>query len=131
MLGAACAGDPAREADRAYTAGMAVVERVKVEVVSLEPPRLRIDVRGSLPDACTEIEPVEERRIGSRIEIRLATRRPFGADCEAERTPFSRSIPLVVAGEFGVYVVDVNGVVHTVWVRRDPRFPPRGRPPYE
>jgi len=62
-------GDPAREADRPYTAGMAAVERVKVEVVSIAPPRLRIDVSGFLPDACTEIERVDERRCprGARL----------------------------------------------------------------
>jgi inhibitor of cysteine peptidase len=124
-------GDPAREADRPYTAGMAAVERVKVEVVSVAPPRLRIDVSGSLPDACTEIERVDERRLGSRIELSLPTRRPFGAECEPERTPFSRSIPLAVEGDFDFYVVDVNGVVHTVWVRREPRAPTRGRDPFE
>jgi hypothetical protein len=130
-LAAGCAGDAAREADRPYTAGMAAVERVKVEVVSHEPPRLRVDVAGTLPDACTEIERVDERRMGSRIEIRLPTRRPFGAGCDAEPTPFSRSIPLAVAGDFDFYVVDVNGVVHTVWVRRDVRSLQRGRTPYD
>ena len=129
-LALGCAGHAAREADRAYTAGMAGVERVTVELVSVSPPRLRIDVSGHLPDACTEIEHVEERRMGSRIELRLPTRRPAGSDCDAEPTPFKRSIPLSVAAGFDFYVVDVSGVVSTVWVRREPGAPDPGERRY-
>lgn len=102
---------------------MAGVERVKAEVVSLSPPRLRVEVRGHLPDACTEIERIDERRMGSRIELRLPTRRPAGADCEPEPTPFERSIPLAIASGFDFFVVDVNGVVATVWLRHQPDLP--------
>lgn len=73
-----------------------------------------MDVRGSLPDACTEIEPIAPRLLGSRIEITLATRRPFGAECAVAETPFRRSIPLQLPEEPRSYVVDVNGVRGTV-----------------
>lgn len=104
-----CAHDAAREADRAFTAGLAQVDELSLDVVSLRPPRLRVDVRGTLPDACTEIDPVHTQRLGARIEITLGTRRPFGADCAPEPTPFTRSIPLAVGGTFRLWIVDVNG----------------------
>jgi hypothetical protein len=113
LLGA-CLGDPAREADRAFTAGMARVAGIELQLVSVRPPRLRVDVRGSLPDACTEIDPVDTRVFGSRIEITLATRRPYGAKCLPAETPFERSIPLMLSDEVSSYLVDVNGVRGTV-----------------
>jgi hypothetical protein len=113
LLGA-CAGDPTREADRPFTAGFAKVSRVDLALVSTRPPRLRIEVSGSLPDVCTEIDRIDTRRLGSRIEITLETRRPFGAGCPPAETPFNRSIPLMLPEEFRHYVVDVNGVSGTV-----------------
>jgi inhibitor of cysteine peptidase len=113
-LFAACAADPAREADRPFTGGMARVDRVELHLVSTRPPRLRVAVEGSLPDACTEIDRVDTRRLGARIEIALPTRRRFGASCPPARTPFSRSIPLALGEDFDLYVVDVNGVSGTV-----------------
>lgn len=111
---AACAGDAAREADRAYTAGVARVERIEVDLVSTRPPRLRVAVQGLLPDACTELDPPRIRSLGARIEITLETRRPSGASCAPQESPFSRSIPLMLGGGFRYYVVDVNGVSGSV-----------------
>jgi len=113
LLGA-CAGDAAREADRAYTAGVARVERIEVVLVSTRPPRLRIAVEGFLPDACTELDPPWIRPLGARIEISLETRRPFGATCPPGELPFTRSIPVMLGGEFRLYIVDVNGVNESV-----------------
>ena len=116
---AGCATDPAREADRAYTAGLARVERLEVELVSRRPPRLRVGVRGSVPDACTEIEAPRIQRLGARIEISLETRRASGASCPPEPTPFTRSIPVMPGGGFRLYVVDVNGVSESVMLPPD------------
>ncbi len=125
----ACLGDPAREADRPFTAGVAKVERVDLALVSIRPPRLRVDVRGSVPDACTEIEPIATQRLGPRIEITLATRRPFGVECPPEETPFRRSIPLALSEEIRSYVVDVNGVSGTVLLPPDPDAGPFDQAP--
>lgn len=126
-LAAACAGHAAREADRAYTAGMARVERVEVDLASARPPRLRVAVEGTLPDACTRIDPPEIRLLGARISIALETRRPAGADCAPGELRFTRSIPVAVSGEFRLYVVEVNGVSDSVALPPDPdllRFAP-------
>ena len=87
---------------------------MELALVSTRPPRLRVDVRGSVPDACTEIEPADPRFLGSRVEITLATRRPAGAKCPPSETRFERSIPLMLSGDVGAWVVDVNGVRATV-----------------
>jgi inhibitor of cysteine peptidase len=121
-LFAACAGDAAREADRPYTAGVARVERIELELVSTRPPRLRVDVHGSLPDACTQIDRVETRRFDARVEIAIRTRRPFGARCAEAPVPFTRSVPVMLEEEFRFYVVDVNGVSWSVVL-------PPGHPP--
>jgi len=118
LLGA-CAGDAAREADRAYTAGVARVEQIEVVLVSTRPPRLRVVVEGFLPDACTELDPPRIRPLGARIEISLETRRPFGASCAPRESPFTRSIPIMLGGGFRLYVVDVNGVSDTVTLPPD------------
>ena len=109
LLGA-CAGDVAREADRAYTAGVARVLRIEVTLVSTRPPRLRVAVEGIVADACTEIDPPRIRPLGARIEISLETRRASGASCPPGEARFTRSIPVMLGGEFRLYVVDVNGV---------------------
>ena len=125
-----CAGDAAREADRAYTAGLAQVEQIEVALVSTRPPRLRIDVRGVVSDACTEIDPPRIQTLGARIEISLETRRASGASCPPEPTPFTRSIPVMPGGGFRLYVVDVNGVSESVMLPPDREIlegEPRGR----
>jgi inhibitor of cysteine peptidase len=130
LLGA-CVGDAAREADRPFTGGVARVERVVVELVSTRPPRLRVDVEGTLPDPCTEIDRVDMRSLGARVEITLETRRPFGATCVPAPTPFTRSIPLMLEGEHRLVVVDVNGVSGSVMLPPDDETSPFDRHPFD
>jgi inhibitor of cysteine peptidase len=97
-------------------------------LVSTRPPRLRVDVRGTLPDPCTEIDHVEMQRLAARVEITLTTRRPFGADCAPGETAFTRSIPVMLGGEFRLWVVNVNGVATSVTLPPDRDLPPRNLP---
>lgn len=83
-------------------------------MVSTRPPRVRVEVRGTLPDPCTEIDRVETQRLGAQVEITLTTRRPFGANCAPGETPFARSIPVMLGGEFRLWVVNVNGAAASV-----------------
>jgi inhibitor of cysteine peptidase len=111
LPGAACGGDAAREADRPYTAGLARVERVEVEVSRRAPVDAWAVVSGQLPDACTELQSPDVRRNGSVFDVVLETRRPFGAMCAQMLVPFERRIRLGVDTEVsGAYVVNVNGV---------------------
>lgn len=114
---AACART-AREADEAYTRGVAAVESVTVEVHHERPARAWATASGTLPDACTELEPADVRRHGSVFEVVLETRRPYGARCSPEPTPFAKRITLRVDTDvMGAYVVTVNGVSQSFAVR--------------
>ena len=108
---AACANDPAREADRPYTAGLANVERLEVEVRNQGTAAAWAVASGHLPDACTDLESPDVRRNGSVFEVVLETRRPFGAMCAQMLVPFEKRIRLYVDAEIsGAYIVTVNGV---------------------
>ena len=106
----ACAYDPAREADRAYAAGVAQVESVEVDVRSGSPPVAVARVAGFLPDACTELEPPWVRRNGAVFEVLLRTRRPFGAECPPEPVPFEARVRLRLDPGPGAWLVRVNDV---------------------
>lgn len=108
--GFACASDPAREADRPYTGGLAQVDSVTISLGSHAPVQARALVRGSLPDPCTELEPPRVRRAGAIFEVELTTRRRFGANCAQVVMPFERQILLNVPAGSGAYFVTVNGV---------------------
>ena len=111
LPGAACAGDPAREADRPYTGGLARVERIEVEVSRQAPVGAWAVVSGQLPDACTELQSPDVRRNGSVFDVVLETRRPFGALCAQMVVPFEKRIRLGVDSEVsGAHIVNVNGV---------------------
>lgn len=114
LLLVACAGDPAREADRPFTGGLAVVESLRVEVRNHSPVSAWLWVFGQLPDACTTLEPPHVQRSGSVFEIVLETRRPFGSTCAQVLTPFEKRIRLNVDPVLsGAYVVTVNGVTES------------------
>lgn len=123
----ACAGDPAREADRPYTAGLARVESVEVRVRNVVPVRVRAVVRGTLPDPCTALEPPRVRRSGSVFEVELATRRRSDVSCAQVVMPFERRISLDVPDVPAAYFVNVNGVSQGFTVHPSPA----GRPVLE
>ena len=120
----------AREADRPFSAGIAQVDEVEVTVVSTRPPRVRVDVRGTLPDPCTEIDVVQTQSLGAQIDINISTRRPFGARCDPAPTPFTRSIPMILGGSFRLWLFDVNGKRASVSIPPDPG-PGGPRLPYQ
>jgi hypothetical protein len=126
-----CAHDPARDADRAFTAGLARVDEVQLWVVSERPPRVRVDVRGTLHDPCTEIDRLETQRLGPQVEITITTRRAFGADCAPAETAFTRSIPLMLGTSFRLWIVEVNGTRASVSLPLDPGAGGGPQLPYE
>lgn len=120
-LGSGCGGDAAREADRPYTAGWAQVTAVRAEVRGGGAPRVALLVDGSLPDACTRIEPARTERQGIHYTVSIATRRPFGSTCAPRPLPFAIRIPLrPTPQESGTYVAEVNGVRTDFTVLVDP-----------
>ena len=110
----ACAGNRALEADRAYEAGLATVDRVDVHVRRQRPVLADVTVYGELPDACTLIHRAQQERRATGITVTLTTRREAGASCPAEPRAFQYTISLDVrGGPPGLYFLSVNGVSTT------------------
>jgi hypothetical protein len=116
----ACAGAREFNADRAYEAGVAAVERLDVSVRRERPVAVDVSVTGQLPDACTLIHRVHQERRVTGIEVTLTTRREAGARCPAGPRPFQRMLSLDVHGlPAGLYFVSVNGVSTTFQIFDD------------
>lgn len=117
----ACAGRSAYDADRAYEAGVAAVERIDVNVHRGAPIAVDVSVFGQLPDACTLIHRTLQERRASGIAVTLTTRRESGASCAVEPRPFQRTFGLDIHGlPAGLYFVSVNGVSATFQIFVDP-----------
>jgi inhibitor of cysteine peptidase len=107
------------EQDRAYQLGLARVDRIDVKVLR-RPVTVHVNVYGTLPDTCTEIEGMEQTRFGSGFDVTVATRRDTHADCISTPRPFEKRILLQVTNlPSGVYSVDVNGVQGTFQILED------------
>ena len=66
-------------------------------------------VKGSLPDACTELHDVKQERFGHIIQVRLETRRPQGAVCATVIRPFRFYFKLDGMYGPGSYNLKING----------------------
>lgn len=99
----------------------AVLDTVHVRPAPFTPATsavpVEILIKGSLPDACTELSNVEQERYGHILEIRLETRRPQGAVCASVMRPFRFYLDLV--GEYipGDYTIKLNGRIFPFTVR--------------
>jgi inhibitor of cysteine peptidase len=115
-----CAAARARERDRPYTAGLAQVERIEVTALRSRPPQAWLVATGRLPDACTQIDRIDQDRRGYRLELTMTTRRYSGA-CVPGARPFERKVTLNVQSlPSGLYVVTINGVSDTFLLVGDP-----------
>ena len=74
-------------------------------------------VKGALPDGCTELAGVEQKRMGHLVDVTLTTRRPRGAVCPQVVRPFRFYLDLEGLYEPGAYTLQVNDVVHPFEVR--------------
>ena len=77
------------------------------------PVQVSVTVSGDLPDGCTPIDQVNQRRdLDTRtFWVEITTLRKAGAACTEALVPFGENISLDVYGlPAGTYAVDVNGV---------------------
>ena len=93
-----------------------------IHVTGTLPIRAEVIAWGNLPDSCTQLGPITQRRdVDARklwVEIPLV--RPKGAVCTAVVTPFKETIHLDLTGlPAGEYTVDVNGIPGTVILGTD------------
>ena len=101
----------------------AVLDTVHVRPAPFTPGHsavpVEILVKGSLPDACTELNEVRQERFGHLIEIELETRRPQRAVCAMVIRPFRFYLEL--EGEYvpGDYTLKLNDRVYPFTVRSE------------
>lgn len=88
----------------------AQVQRIEIVVLDSVPVQVRVVAHGYLPDGCTAVAGVEQRRDGNAFHATVSTTRPAGALCTQQIIPFRETFPLDVAGlPAGSYTVEVNG----------------------
>lgn len=94
-----------------YDIGLADVSSVSIVAQESFPVQILVNVKGTLPDACTEIGEHSQTRSENIFFVKLETRRLKDAQCATVMTDFEESINLggVVGLPAGVYTVDVNG----------------------
>lgn len=78
----------------------ASTQKVPVEVL----------VKGAFPDTCSELDGVEQKRIGHLIDVMLQMRKPRGSVCAAVERPYRFYLMLQGAYEPGAYTLTFNGV---------------------
>src|SRR3989338_3371839 len=100
--------------------GTAPVTSVEISVDALAlqsfPTQIRIVanivVHGYLPDGCTEIDQVTQKRDENTFTMKITTKRLKDAYCTQSIMPFDKTVPLDLYGlPDGNYTVNVNGVI--------------------
>lgn len=140
---AACAPAPAQPASTATPTlppptatvpappvmGEAQVESVEVVILESLPVQARAIVRGSLPDACTELGEITSVYEAGLFQITLKTTRPAEAVCAQMLAPFETSVTLPVDGlPAAPYTVSANGVRARFALPGAPAADPGGLP---
>ena len=108
--------DEATSQDEAVTTGKAPVESIQLMILESLPLQVRVRVRGTLPDVCTEIDQINQRvdLEQDTLWVEITTVRSTEEACVQVLAPFEETIPLDVMGlPAGTYTVDVNGVTDT------------------
>jgi len=92
------------------TIGLAPVDEIDILILELFPVQIDVIASGNLPDPCTEICQITQKKEDNAFFITIKTYRPPGP-CIQIITPFEVKIPLNVYGlPAGTYTVEVNGV---------------------
>ena len=89
------------------------IDSVDVLILESFPVQVNVVVRGTVPDACTQIGQVTQQRTDNQIEITVATTRDPNAFCAQVLTTVEETI--AIPGDFppGDYAVTVNGVTES------------------
>ena len=91
--------------------GEANVTDVQVLLMESWPVQVGLVIRGTLPDACTEIADVQEQRSGNTITLTVQTNRPKDMMCAQVVTDFEHRYRLEGGFYSGDYTIDVNGFI--------------------
>jgi len=86
------------------------VHQVEAEVGFGSPIPVQVNVSGSLPDTCAQVELMQQEQVGSHFKITLSTVPSNAEGCVQDTLPFRIALPLnIVNLPAGPYSVDVNG----------------------
>ncbi|MGB2783196.1 MAG: hypothetical protein WBC45_04565 [Atribacterota bacterium] len=95
------------------TTGFASVDEIEILILESFPVQINVAARGNLPDPCTEISEILQKKQGDAFYVTIKTYRSPGF-CIQVIAPFEEIIPLEVYGlPADTYTVDVNGVQDT------------------
>lgn len=106
VLSVGCASSPTGS----DSIGLLNVESIDVVFLESFPVQITLLVTGVLPDGCTVIHDVEQRRDGAAAEVTIRTRRTTTGACIQVAVRVTESVRLEGAFPPGAYVVRVNGV---------------------
>ena len=88
------------------------VEDAVVLIAQSVPPQVSVQIKGSLPDPCSGVGTIAQRREGHTIIVTVPVRRGT-AVCAQVIQPTTVSVRLEGAFEPGSYTVVINGVERT------------------
>ena len=74
-------------------------------------------LKGTLPDACSELNAATQSRAGHFVEVELTMRTPRGAVCAQVIRPFRFYLVLDGGFEPGHYTLTLNGAAHPFRIR--------------
>ena len=85
------------------------IEEIEVLLAESDPVQVTVEVRGWLPDSCTEHHETHQAQEGNSINIRITTIRPKGFACATVATDYQETVFIgtLPAGDYKVIVNDV------------------------
>ena len=102
------------------------MEELSLLMMESFPVQVRAQLRGQLPDGCTEIEAVtvEHDEAAQTFTIQIETERDAEMMCTQALVPFEESVELPVRGlPAGTYTVEANGATATFTLSTDNEIP--------
>ncbi|MDB4285515.1 hypothetical protein N9903_01260 [bacterium] len=91
--------------------GVTSVDSIEIVILDGFPGQVMIIARGGLPDSCSEIGSITQRREGNTFMVTIETLRNPDQICAQVIVPFQESISLDIEGlPSDKYFVDVNSV---------------------
>ncbi|MFH1188642.1 MAG: hypothetical protein V1652_02225 [bacterium] len=98
----------------------ATVDSIDIKMLESLPIQVQVTVQGTLPDGCTSIDDVTQRKSGNTFFITVKSNRPSDVECTQVIAPYEKNVELNVYGlKTGIYTVDVNGVTNTFEFKQD------------
>ena len=97
--------------NREFIYEYATVENIEIVMLESFPVQVHVIAKGYLPDSCTRIDSITQKRNNTAFSVTITTIRPKDKVCAQMIQPFEERILLDVYGlEAGLYSVVVNGV---------------------